>query len=80
MPMMRLTTLPGGGPLLPGAGGPSMSEGRGCDCAAALSLRFGAPVLLSFGTLVVECPWCGAQDIDPEETELKTIAVAPACG
>ena len=57
-----------------------MGEGRGCDCAAALSLRFGAPVLLSFGTLVAECPWCGAHDIDPEETELKTIAVAPACG
>ena len=57
-----------------------MSDRRACDCADTLALSLGAPVLMSFGDLILECPWCGAYDVDPEQADVRTAAAAPRLG
>ena len=70
-------------PLL-GVAGPqrraAMIDGRGCDCVDALTKTLGAPVLMSFGDLVAECPWCGARDVDPEAADLRANVAVPSGG
>jgi hypothetical protein len=51
-----------------------MTDGRSCDCVDALTKTLGAPVLMTFGDLVAECPWCGARDVDPEAADLRAGA------
>ena len=61
-------------------GGAAMIDGRSCDCVDALTKTLGAPVLMSFGDLVAECPWCGARDVDPEAADLRANVAVPSGG